>query len=217
MKKDKKKRNVKVYTIFLFIIVVFIFLVWWKPINNSEKITELNIIDGDKAYFAGGCFWCTEADLEKVEGVIEVISGYSGGQEINPTYKDVASGKTGHTETIEIVYDPNKVSYKELLYVFWRKHDPTDANGQFVDRGKQYRPAIFYLDEEQRKIAELSKKELDTSGKFNKPIITEIVSFTTFYAAEAYHQDYYKKNPIRYKLYRSGSGRNRFLEETWGK
>ena len=153
------------------------------------------------ATFAGGCFWCMEAPFEKLDGVGDVISGYTGGKSENPTYQDY--GTKGHLEAIQLTYDPSKITYQELLDVFWRKHDPTDSNGQFVDRGKQYRPAIFYQNEEQRQIAELSKKELDDSGIFDKPITIEIVPFTNFYAAEEYHQDYYKKSPIRYKIYRS--------------
>jgi peptide methionine sulfoxide reductase msrA/msrB len=169
-----------------------------------------------QATFAGGCFWCTEADFEKVPGVIKVISGYTGGTKKDPTYKEVSAGTTGHLEAIQVYYDPAQVSYKTLLDVFWRHIDPTDPGGQFVDRGQQYRSLIFYHDEEQKKLAELSKEELGRSGKFTKPIVTEIKPLTTFYEAEDYHQDYYKKNPLRYKYYRHGSGRDQFLKKTWG-
>ena len=168
------------------------------------------------ATFAGGCFWCIESDFEKVDGVIEAVSGYSGGEEQNPTYKQVASGGTSHTEAVQVHYDPDKITYKELLDVFWRHMDPTDPGGQFVDRGSQYRSAIFYHDEEQKRIAEESKAELEKSGRFNKPIVTEIVPLTEFYTAEEYHQDYYSKNPLRYKMYRYGSGRDQFLRSKWG-
>ncbi|MGD9236877.1 MAG: peptide-methionine (S)-S-oxide reductase MsrA [Desulfobacterales bacterium] len=168
------------------------------------------------ATFAGGCFWCVESDFEKVDGVIEAVSGYTGGDVASPTYKQVSAGGTGHTEAIQVTYDPDKISYKELLDILWRHIDPTDAGGQFVDRGSQYRPAIFYHDEEQKRIAEESRAALEKSGRFNRPIATEIVPLTRFYPAEDYHQDYYKKNPIRYKMYRYGSGRDQFLDSKWG-
>jgi len=169
-----------------------------------------------RATFAGGCFWCVEADLEKLAGVEKVISGYAGGDEKNPTYQEVSSGRTGHTEAVEVHYDPSRISYEELLDAFWRHIDPTDASGQFVDRGPQYRAAIFYHDEEQKRLAEESKEALDKSGRFRKPVLTEIVKLNGFYTAEEYHQDYYKKAPMRYKMYRRGSGRDQFLEMTWG-
>ena len=168
------------------------------------------------ATFAGGCFWCVESDFEKVDGVVEAISGYTGGQKPNPTYKEVSVGGTGHAEAVQVHYDPDKITYKELLDVFWRHVNPTDAGGQFVDRGSQYRSAIFYHDEEQKRLAEESRADLEKSGRFNKPIATEIVPLTEFYTAEEYHQDYYKKNPLRYKFYRHGSGRDQFLKSTWG-
>jgi len=168
------------------------------------------------ATFAGGCFWCVESDFEKVDGVVEVISGYTGGHVENPSYEQVSAGGTGHVEAVQVVYDPEKISYKELLDYFWRHVDPTDAGGQFVDRGSQYRSVIFYQDEEQKSLAEESKRELEKSGHFNKPIVTEIVPFSKFYRAEDYHQDYYKKNPLRYKYYRFASGRDQFLKKTWG-
>ena len=169
----------------------------------------------EKATFAGGCFWCMEPPFEKLEGVHEVISGYSGGNEKNPTYEQVSSGSTGYLESIQIIYDTGKTSYEELLDTFWRQIDPTDSGGQFVDRGKQYRSAIFYHNETQKKLAEASKKKLEKSGKFDKPIVTEILSFKSFYPAENYHQKYYKKSPLKYKIYRSGSGRDSFIEKAW--
>ena len=177
------------------------------------------MVDKDKykvATVAGGCFWCMEPPFERLEGVVEVTSGYSGGVEINPTYDEVASGRTSHAEAVEIVYDPEKISYEKILEVFWMNIDPTQANGQFADRGKQYRTAIFYHDDEQKMKAEESKKKLEESGKFDKPIVTIIEPFKSFYKAENYHQDYYKKNSMHYKMYRKGSGREGFIEKTWG-
>jgi len=171
----------------------------------------------EKATFAGGCFWCMELPFEQLDGVIEVISGYTGGHTENPTYEEVSSGKTGHLEAIQITYDPSKVSFAELLAVFWKQIDPTDKSGQFVDRGSQYRTAIFYHTEEQRKIAEESKRELEQSGRYRKPVVTEIIRAAPFYPAEEYHQNYYKKSPMRYKFYRLNSGRDQFLEKVWEK
>ncbi len=170
-----------------------------------------------KATFAGGCFWCMEHPFEELESVSEVISGYTGGRKANPTYEEVLSGTTFHFEAVQITYDPSKISYSELLDVFWRQIDPTDPGGQFVDRGLQYRTAIFYHNEEQKKLAEESKEQLDKSGRYDKQIITEITEATSFYKAEEYHQDYYKKSPLQYKAYRRGSGRDKFLERVWGK
>ena len=169
------------------------------------------------ATFAGGCFWCTESDFEKVDGVVDAISGYTGGFKQNPTYRQVSSGSTGHTEAIQVYYDPKIVSYRELLDVFWRTMDPTDAHGQFVDRGSQYRPEIFYHDEMQRKEAERSKKALANSGRFDRPIVVKITPLDKFFQAEKYHQDYYSNNPLRYKYYRYNSGRDQFLKKIWGK
>ena len=170
-----------------------------------------------QATFAGGCFWCTQADFEKLPGVIKVVSGYTGGSKENPTYEEVSSGTTGHVEAIQVYYDPSKLTYEELLDFLWRHVDPTDPGGQFVDRGSQYRSVIFYHDEEQRRLAEKSKEALDKSGRFNKPVVTEIIKFNKFYEAEAYHQDYYKKHSLRYKYYRYASGRDQFLTKVWGK
>ncbi len=170
-----------------------------------------------QAFFAGGCFWCTEADFEKLDGVYEAVSGFAGGEEKNPAYKKVASGKTGHTETVKVVYDPDQVSYEQLLSWFWRHIDPTDPDGQFVDRGKQYRSAIFYQSEAEKKKAQASKRELDNSGRFDKPVVTEITALEQFYPAADKHQDYYKEHALKYKFYRSRSGRDDFLEEHWDK
>lgn len=169
----------------------------------------------EKATFAGGCFWCMEPPFDKLNGVISTTSGYAGGNEIMPTYEQVSSGRTGHFEAIEIVYDPEKVSYDKLLDVFWKNIDPTQENGQFADIGKQYRTAIFFHDDNQRKLAIASKEQLDKSGIFKKPVATEILPAGKFYPAEDYHQDYYLKNPVRYKYYRFGSGRDHFLNKIW--
>jgi peptide methionine sulfoxide reductase msrA/msrB len=171
----------------------------------------------EKATFAGGCFWCMTPPFEKIDGVKQVIAGYTGGHTVNPTYEDVVSETTGHRESVEVIYDPSKVSYKKLLEVFWRQINPTDAGGQFVDRGPSYTTAIFYHNEEQKKLAEESKKKLAESGRFDKPIVTEILPAGPFYRAEDYHQDYWKKNPVRYAFYRYNSGREQYLEKVWGK
>jgi peptide methionine sulfoxide reductase msrA/msrB len=170
--------------------------------------------DVKTATFAGGCFWCVESDFEKVPGVLEVISGYTGGRGENPTYENYAA--KGHVEAVQVFYDPRKVSFKELLDYFWRHVDPTDAGGQFVDRGPQYRTAVFYHDAEQKREAEESKRALAKSGPFTKPIVTEILPFTKFYRAEDYHQDYYKTHAVKYNYYRWNSGRDQFLKKTWG-
>jgi len=184
----------------------------------GEKETHVTMMEGgeEKATFAGGCFWCMESPFEKLEGVKEVISGYTGGHKEDPTYKEVSTGGTGHVEAVQIIYDPSKITYSELLNVFWKQVDPTDSSGQFVDRGQPYRTAIFYHDEEQKHLAEKSKEELNKSGRYDRPIVTQIVKSSKFYRAEEYHQDYYKKNPIRYKYYRYNSGRDRYLENIWG-
>ena len=171
----------------------------------------------EKATFAGGCFWCMVPPFEKLDGVHEVWSGYTGGETVNPRYEDVSSGSTGHVEAIEVVYDPAKVTYHQLLDVFWRQINPTDDGGQFVDRGSSYRSAIFYHSEEQKKLAEESKQKLAASHRFDKPIVTPIRAAGPFYRAEEYHQDYWKKNPVRYKFYRYNSGRDQYLEKIWGK
>ena len=194
--------------------------------NNAESKAEtkekekMMTIDRDKysvATVAGGCFWCMEPPFERLDGVVSVVSGYSGGTEVNPTYEQVAGGRTSHTESVEILFDPKVISYDKILEVFWMNIDPTQVDGQFADRGKQYRTAIFYHNEEQKAQAEASKKKLEESGKFDKPVVTEIKAFTAFYPAENYHQDYYLKNSMHYKMYRKGSGREGYLERTWGK
>lgn len=168
-----------------------------------------------KAVFAGGCFWCVESDFEKLEGVSEVISGYTGGRVANPGYKQVSAGGTGHLEAVEVIYDPRVVTYEKLLDYFWRHVNPTDPGGQFVDRGAQYRTAIFYHTQEEKEAAEASKRALDASGVLDKPVATEILPAGPFYRAEEYHQDYYKKSKLSYKFYRYNSGRDQFIEKTW--
>jgi len=163
--------------------------------DAQEKTPDLKV-----ATFAGGCFWCMEPPFDKLDGVKETISGYTGGEKKDPTYQEVSAGQTGHTEAIQVHYDPSEVSYKKLLDVFWRNIDPTTKDAQFVDIGSQYRSGVFYHDEDQKKEAEASKAELEKSGRYDKPLVTEITKLSIFYRAEEYHQDYYKKNPIRYKL-----------------
>jgi peptide-methionine (S)-S-oxide reductase len=171
----------------------------------------------EKATFAGGCFWCMEPPFDELPGVISTTSGYTGGQTKNPTYEQVSAGITGHAESVEVMFDPAKITYARLLEVFWKNIDPITANRQFCDSGTQYRSGIYYHTEEQKRLAEASKKALEDSGRFKQPIVTEIVAATPFYRAEEYHQDYYRKNPIRFNYYKYGCGRARRLEELWGK
>jgi peptide-methionine (S)-S-oxide reductase len=168
------------------------------------------------ATFAGGCFWCMEPPYDKLPGVVATISGYIGGRSANPTYKEVSAGSTGHTEAVQVVYDPKKVSYEKLLEVFWVNIDPTVKDRQFCDAGSQYRTGIFVHDDAQRKAAEASKAQVEKSKPFKEPIVTPVELATTFYPAEDYHQDYYTKNPIRYSYYRTGCGRDARLKELWG-
>jgi peptide-methionine (S)-S-oxide reductase len=171
----------------------------------------------ETAIFAGGCFWCMEPPYDKLPGVVSTTSGYVGGHTKNPTYEQVSSGTTGHAEAVQVVFDPAKVSYEKLLDVFWHNIDPTTANAQFCDHGTQYRSGIFYLNEEQHRLALASLERLERTKPFRQPIVTEITHATTFYPAEDYHQDYYQKNPLRYKFYRTTCGRDSRLEEVWGK
>jgi len=169
-----------------------------------------------KATFAGGCFWCMETPFRHLKGVTQVISGYTGGKKENPTYEEVCEGATGHTEAVEVTYDPAQITYAQLVEIFWRNIDPTQVDGQFADIGRQYRTAIFYHDDEQKRLAEKSKADLVASKKFAKPIVTTVEPASKFYPAEDYHQDYATKNPLRYKAYRVGSGRDGFIQRTWG-
>ncbi|MDF0664835.1 MAG: peptide-methionine (S)-S-oxide reductase MsrA [Nitrospira sp.] len=170
-----------------------------------------------KAYFAGGCFWCMEEAFEKVDGVIAVVSGYMGGTVSNPTYEQVSDGHTGHAESIEVTYDPAKVTYQKLLDAFWRNIDPVMPNAQFCDHGNQYRSVVFYTTDEEKQLSEESKRQIEQSKRLPAPIVTQLVRATTFYSAEDYHQDYYKKNPLRYKYYKYSCGRAQRLEALWGK
>ena len=193
----------------LLIIVFFSFAI------SSYAEGEKTMSDHKTAVFAGGCFWCMEPPFEQLEGVVDVMAGYSGGDEKNPTYQEVSSGRTGHIESVRVIYDPEKITYGELLDTFWRYVDPTDPGGQFADRGNHYKTAIFYSDEEEKRIAEQSKADLDRSGIFSLPVVTGILPIKPFYPAEEYHQDYYKKNVAHYQAYKVGSGRAGFLEKTW--
>ena len=203
-----------------FFIILIVLIAAFFTINGSSesrdkgKSSVMPVIM--KATFSGGCFWCMEPPFEKLPGVSKVISGYTGGKKENPSYKEVATGLTNHAEAIEIHYDPSKISYNDLLEVLWRNIDPTDGSGQFVDRGKQYRPAIFYHNKDQKKLAEKSRDRLEKSKRFKNKIETTIIKANTFYAAEEYHQDFYKKSTVRYKIYRVGSGRDQFLKKYWG-
>ena len=183
-------------------------------IDNPYAPTDPNLA---VATVAGGCFWCVEAGYEKIPGVVEVVSGYTGGESKNPTYSTVSAGGTGHTEAAQVYYDPTKITYNGIVQALWRIADPTDDKGQFVDRGTQYRPAIFYNSEQEKQIAEAAKQSLQASGVYKKPVVIEIVPVSEFYPAEEYHQDYYKKNPLRYKAYTFNSGRYQFIESVYGK
>ncbi|MBW1820789.1 MAG: peptide-methionine (S)-S-oxide reductase MsrA [Deltaproteobacteria bacterium] len=191
-------------------------ILFFLPVLMLTQIDSQAQIKFDQATFAGGCFWCMEHPFEKIEGVLKVISGYTGGHKDNPTYKEVSKGQTGHLEAVQITFDPSKTTYSELLEVFWKQIDPTDPGGQFVDRGIQYKSAIFYHNQEQKTLAEKSKAKLGKSGKYKEPIVTNIIKASKFFKAEDYHQDYYKKNPIRYKYYRYSSGRDQYLKKIWG-
>jgi peptide methionine sulfoxide reductase msrA/msrB len=202
----------------IYLLTLIIFASGCQNSNSSQREVE-NIMKETNAgiktaTFAGGCFWCVESDFEKVPGVVKVISGYTGGFRENPSYESY--GKDGHVEAVQVHYDASKTTYDELLDVFWKHIDPTDAEGQFADRGRSYRSAVFYHDEEQKRSAEKSKDNLAKSGRFAKPVLTEIIKFEKFYEAEDYHQDYHRKNPLRYRFYRNGSGRDQFLKKTWG-
>lgn len=195
-------------------VLVAVTLLWSQ--STTTKATPVVANEVRIATFAGGCFWCVEKAFEQVPGVSQVISGYTGGSEINPRYEQVAGGLTGHTEAVQVYYDPTVVSYTGLIQALWRMMDPTDAEGQFYDRGKQYRPGIFYHNQRERQIALAEIATLEQSGRYDKPIVLEVTAFDSFYPAEAYHQDYYLKNPVRYQLYTFNSGRFQFAEAIWG-
>ncbi len=198
-------------------LITLLIALFYFGIAYSEESPQIDQDNLAVATFAGGCFWCMEPPFDKIDGVTSTTSGYTAGHKTNPTYKEVSAGRTGHTEAVQIVYDPNKVSYEELLSIFWKNIDPTTPNRQFCDQGNQYRSGIFYHDEEQKQLAQESKTELEQNKPFKQEIVTEITAASDFYAAEDYHQDYYQKNPIRYKFYRHGCGRDKRLQELWGK
>jgi methionine-S-sulfoxide reductase len=185
-------------------------------VESAVKGSKMDSSKIEIAVFAGGCFWCMQHPFDKLNGVVSTSVGYTGGHNENPTYEEVCSGETGHTEAIEIQFDPAQITYSELLDVFWKNIDPTTPNRQFADIGSQYRTVVFYNNEEQKQIAESSKDKMDRSGIYEKSIVTEIIPASVFWAAEEYHQEYYKKSPDRYKRYNSGSGRERYLKKTWG-
>ena len=191
-----------------------IFLFVLQSTVVAEPVAEPRV---ETAILAGGCFWCIEADYEKLDGVLDVVSGYTGGELKNPTYKQVSSGKGGHIEVVEVSFDASRISYAEILDYFWRHIDPTRDDGQFCDRGPQYRPAIFYSGETQHREAQASEKRIAASKPFTEPLKVELIAATEFYPAEDYHQDYYKKNPVRYKFYRYNCGRDARVETLWGK
>jgi peptide methionine sulfoxide reductase msrA/msrB len=209
-------------TVFILALAVLTLMIggaWVASKSGEEKTMDTENpedLEGlETATFAGGCFWCMEAGFEEANGVVEAVSGYTGGSTENPTYEDVSTGRTGHYEAVRVYYDPEKISYSELLEVFWRNVNPTDPGGQFADRGSQYKTAIFYHSEEQRRLAEESKKTLDESGRFQDPVVTEILPLGPFYRAEEYHQDYYRKQAARFQTYERLSGREGFIEENW--
>jgi len=190
--------------------------------SNREVLAEMEKQKSEagifeKATFAGGCFWCMQPVYDKLEGIVSTTVGYTGGAKPDPTYEEVSTGTTGHAEAIEVTYDPSKISYAELLKAFWQSIDPTDPRGQFADQGSQYRTAVFYHNEEQKKLALASKEKLAQSGKLDEPVVTAIVPAVPFYQAEDYHQKYYLKNAGHYDLYKKGSGREGFLKTLWGK
>ena len=200
------------------LLIVCVMIAWGGSAEGAGAAEKMNARQprDETATFAGGCFWCMQGPFDALDGVVSTRVGYTGGTTVKPTYEDVSSGTTGHAEAIEVLYDPSKVSYEGLLEVFWRNIDPTAKNRQFADAGTQYRTAIFYHTDEQRRLAEVSKGRLAASGKFTDPIVTDIVPASAFYPAEDYHQEYYKKNAIHYTLYKEGSGRAGFLRKLWG-
>ncbi len=213
-----KIRNILFYTLPLALIISVPFACGSKKSGRTEgpdrKVLQTENLE--TATLAGGCFWCVEQAFEKYDGIVDVVSGYSGGSEDNPTYRQVSSGRTGHTEAVQISFDPQSISYWQVLEIYWQNIDPTDPDGSFHDRGKQYRPVIFYHDGNQKKVAELSKKQLEEMKIFNKPIAVKIEKYEKFFPAEEYHQDYYLKKPGHYNAYKKGSGRDAFVKKNWG-
>ncbi len=207
----------RIFIVTFFVVVCATFFGNGEASGQVKKMKDGKNSGYREATFAGGCFWCMQPPFDSLLGVVETVVGYSGGEEENPTYEQVWQGKTGHAEAIRVVFDPAKLSYDTLLETFWMNIDPTQEDGQFNDRGKHYRTAIFYHDDSQKKKALLSKKKLEESGKFKKPIVTSVEKLISFYEAEEYHQKYYEKNPIHYNSYKKGSGRAGFIERNWGK
>ena len=197
-----------------FLVLAVLMLVANVVYAKEETMSDTRL---EKATFAGGCFWCMQPFFDRLKGVKQTLVGYTGGQTANPTYEKISSGTTGHAESIQITYNPQETSYEQLLNIYWHNIDPTAMGRQFVDYGTQYRSAIFYHNEEQKRMAQESKKQLAASGRFEKPIVTEIVPASTFYPAEEYHQQYYKKSTSHYKMYHDNSGRDEFLDKVWGK
>lgn len=208
----KKRIALSIFAVVMVLTGSWTLGLWTMP-SASRAAADATI---GKAYFAGGCFWCMEEAFEKVEGVLSATSGYMGGRVANPSYEEVSAGRTGHAESVEVVYDPAKVSYQKLLDAFWRNVDPITPNAQFCDHGNQYRSAVFFQTEEEKRASINSKQAIEQSKRFNEPIVTEIVMASQFYQAENYHQDYYKKNPVRYKFYKYNCGRAQRLESLWG-
>ncbi len=195
-------------------LIITMLIAWILSVPvNAETQTDPRL---ESAVLAGGCFWCIEADYEKLDGVVDVVSGYAGGHVKNPTYKQVSAGGSGHIEVVKVTYDADRINYSQILDYFWRHVDPTRDDGQFCDRGPQYRPAIFYQDEAQKKLAQASTKQIEQTKPFEQPLKVELIQLSTFYPAEDYHQDYYKKNPIRYNFYRYNCGRDARVEQLWG-
>jgi len=193
---------------------LIIFLISSMALAQEVPMKDAHL---EKATFAGGCFWCMQPFFDHCKGVKKTTVGYTGGTVLNPTYEEVSSGQTGHAEAIQIEFDPQEVPYEKILNIYWHNVDPTQVNGQFVDEGTQYRTVIFYHNEEQKKTAEKSKQELSASGRFHKPIVTQIVPASKFYPAEDYHQKYYQKSALQYNMYHDNSGRSQYLDKTWGK
>jgi peptide-methionine (S)-S-oxide reductase len=211
-----KSRSSRALSLTLAAVVPAAFIAALLPASGFAGPTSPPKAGRSRATFAGGCFWCMEQPFERLPGVISVVSGYTGGREKDPTYNQVSSGGTGHVEAVEIIYDPKAVTYEQLLEVFWHNVDPTTAAGQFCDIGAQYRTAIFVHDDAQRRQAEASKLRIETDKPFKGPVLTEVLSAAPFYEAEDYHQDYYRRNPIRYRIYRANCGRDRRLKDLWG-
>ena len=193
--------------------VAIFFIGSWNVQSASQAAVDGTL---SRAYFAGGCFWCMEEAFEKVEGVLSATSGYMGGTVANPSYEEVSAGRTGHAESVEVVYDPARVSYQKLLDAFWHNVDPVTPNAQFCDHGSQYRSAIFFQTDEEKRASDASKQAIEQAKRFKEPIVTQIVMASQFYPAEEYHQDFYKKNPVRYKFYKYNCGRAKRLEALWG-